>query len=288
MTAPGLYLSIDFEDFAHDLKRDLGLWDSGPLRTAALWRAYEVIEDFLKAHGGARVTFFCTGIIAEQLPDLIARIAADGHEIGCHYHFHDCIDRETPAAFGQNLARALRLLRAASGQPVAGFRAPKFRIDRMDTAQYGVLAAQVGYDSSYLCDHAGAVRDFAVRIGAPLDLLPVWSGRLRPGLPVTRLGGTYLKLYPEATARAMAARAQAGGMVPHVYLHPYEFLADGAFALSRAELAPLGPARAAFWWARQAQWHRIGNARLPGRLSRLIGALGLGGRLCDARGRLAV
>lgn len=288
MTAPGLYLSIDFEDFAHDLKRDLGLWTTGPLRATALWRAYAVIAAFLQAHGGARVTFFCTGIIAEQMPDLIARIAADGHEVGCHYHFHDRIDTQTAPEFSANLCQGLRALRAASGQTVSGFRAPRFQIDRQGTAQYALLAQQVAYDSSYLCAQAGAPRDFAARLQTPLRLLPVWSGRLRPGLPTTRLGGSYVKLLPEVTTRAMIAAAKAGGMVPHLYLHPYEFMSDGAFALSQAELAPLGPARAAFWQARQVQWHRIGNARLPGRLSRLIGELGLGGRLDEALDRLAV
>lgn len=287
MSAPGLYLSIDFEDFAHDLKRDLGLWQTGPLRAAALWRAYAGIERFLRAHGGARITFFCTGIIAEQMPDLIARIAADGHEIGCHYHYHDCIDRQTPAAFADHLATALAALRAASGQPVRGFRAPKFRIDRQGCAQYEVLARQVGYDSSYLCTHRSEARDFAARLSQPLALLPIWSGRIAPGLPRMRLGGSYAKLFPMAATERMIAAARAGGMVPHLYLHPYEFTADGDFALSPAELAPLGPGRAALWRARQMQWHRIGNADLPGRLSRLISALGLGGRLCDAQEVLA-
>ena len=288
MTAPGLYLSIDFEDFAHDLKRDLGLWETGPLRLEALTRAYDAIEGFLRAHGGARITFFCTGIIAEQAPGLIARIAADGHEIACHYHFHDCIDRQTPAAFDTMLARGLTALRAASGQPVTGFRAPKFRIDRVGQAQYAVLARHVGYDSSFLCDDPATARAFAARLGTPLALLPVWSGRPWRAAPRMRLGGSYMKLYPHRATEAMVAAAARAGMVPHVYLHPYEFLADGAFLISPAELAPLGRARAAWWVARQRQWHGPGNAALPARLSRLIGALGLGGRLDAALDRLAV
>ena len=47
-----MFLSIDFEDFSHDFKRELGVWDTGPLRVDALWRSYEKIDAFLKAHGG--------------------------------------------------------------------------------------------------------------------------------------------------------------------------------------------------------------------------------------------
>lgn len=273
-----LFLSIDFEDFSHDIGRDLGLWITRPLRAHALNRAYEAIEAFLQAHGGARATFFCTGLIAEQAPELVARIAADGHEIACHYHFHDCIDQETPQSFEANLRTALKHLRAASGQPVRGFRAPKFRINQETPEQYKMLAKHVDYDSSYLANTREAANAFAQHVGG-LKLLPIYSGKVVPKLPNLRLGGTYLKLFPAAITAKLIRQASAAGMHPHIYLHPYEFVSDASFSLSRAELAPLGPAKAAYWFARQQQWHRVGNRSLPRKLSRFAKEHGLGGRL---------
>jgi Polysaccharide deacetylase len=274
-----LFLSIDFEDFSHDLGRDLGLWKTRPLRLEALTRAYEAIECFLQAHGGARATFFCTGIIAEQTPGLIARIAAEGHEIACHYHFHDHIDEETPEAFEANLLTALKALRAASGQSVTGFRAPKFRIPQTSPAHYNILAQYVDYDSSFLAAHPHQAKAFAASLATPLKLLPVYAARPAALSPKMRLGGTYMKLFPRAATTRLIASSEAAGLPPHIYLHPYEFLSDGSFTLSRKELAPLGPAKAAYWRVRQAQWHTVGNRSLPQKLSHFALHHGLGGRL---------
>lgn len=277
-----IFLSIDFEDFSHDLGRDLGLWKTRPLRVNELTRAYDAIEAFLAAHGGARATFFCTGIIAERAPELIDRIASDGHEIACHYHFHDEIDRETPESFEANLETALRALRTASGQPVLGFRAPKFRIPQDAPEHYDRLARHVAYDSSYLCGARAAARAFHAQIAGDLALLPIFTdGRLR-------LGGTYLKLFPAAVARRLIAKADSAGMVPHIYLHPYEFIADGSFVLGAEELAPLGPAKALYWRARQVQWHSAGNRGLPRKLSGLVRNRALGGRLDENLALLSV
>jgi hypothetical protein len=49
-------------------------------------------------------------------------------------------------------------------------------------------------------------------------------------------------------------------------MHPYEFTSDGRFRLGWADFAPLGPAKQALWWARQAQWHNVGNGGLVDRL----------------------
>ncbi len=281
-----VFLSIDFEDFAHDLKRDLGLWDTGPLRVDALRRGYRAIADFLAEHCGlkcgAKATFFCTGIIAEQVPDLIAQIAADGHEVACHFHFHDCLDRLSLPQIEAQFLRAKAALSAASGQPVHGFRAPKFRIDTSHPDQYRLVERLFRYDSSFCGASQDDVAAFRARMGLTrLQVLPIYRGRVAPGLPPLRFGGSYLKLFPAAVGRRLLRDCASGGMVPHIYLHPYEFLTGGDFMLSPAELAPLGARRAAYWGLRQRQWHQVGNAGLQAKLAALAGGR-LGGRLIDA------
>lgn len=287
MSGP-IFLSIDFEDFAHDLKRDLGIWDSGPLRIDALWRAYEAIDGFLNDHG-ARATFFCTGVIADQAPDLIARIAADGHEIACHAHFHDILDRMDSRAVAAALARAKAALQDAANQTVHGFRAPKFRILKSDPVQYRVVEGLFAYDSSLTCASRSEAADFARRMGLEhLHLLPVCQARAVAGLPPLKLGGSYLKLFPRGVAERLIAGCRAAGMIPHIYLHPYEFMADGAFLLSAPELRGLPLRHRLYWQARQHQWHSLGNAGLDRKLRALTKDAPLGGRLIDHLERLAV
>ena len=105
-----MFLSIDFEDFHHDLKRSLGLVKSVRLRTKELWGKYEKINNFLKKYGegeGKFATFFCTGILGKKEPNLISQIASDGHEIACHYFFHEkFVLREEPNKFHNMLLKA--------------------------------------------------------------------------------------------------------------------------------------------------------------------------------------
>ncbi len=277
-----LLLSIDFEDFAHDTRRDLGLWDTGPLRIDALWRAYADIDAFLARHGGPNgrhATFFCTGVIADQAPDLIGKIAADGHEVACHYHFHDCLDTQSPATVDTMFGRAKDTLEAAAGAPVRGFRAPKFRIART-RAQYEVVERHFEYDSTFTTDNPNEIAAFKTSAGlSRLKILPIFHGRPYGRGPRLRLGGSFLKLFPLAVGRRLIAQARARDFTPHIYLHPYEFTATGDFRLSGKDLRPLGTGKSLYWQLRQNQWHKVGNRGLPEKLRRLIPESGLGGRL---------
>ncbi|MEX0340126.1 MAG: polysaccharide deacetylase family protein [Arenibacterium sp.] len=275
------FLSIDFEDFAHDLKRDLGLWETGPLRGDALWQCYEDIDTFLTRQG-VRATFFTTGIIASQLPDLVARMAQDGHEVACHYYFHDELRRQSLETVETNLRRAKRALQDASGQEVLGFRAPKFRIEKSTPDQYRAVERHFTYDSSLCVATPQDVSKFSRLMGLrTLKLLPIFSTAPLPGLPALKLGGSYMKLFPMTMTRRMVSLCRQAGKVAHVYLHPYEFATKGQFRLSASERAPLGGPKSRYWGLRQHQWHTIGNRSLAGRLQSLFSETGLGGRLCD-------
>ncbi|TRD22058.1 polysaccharide deacetylase family protein [Palleronia caenipelagi] len=288
MTGGGLFLSIDFEDFAHDLKRDLGLWDTGPLRLDALWRCYEIIDRFLAGYS-ARATFFCTGVIADQAPDLVRRIAADGHEVACHYHFHDEMDRQETSETARSLARAKAALETAANTPVLGFRAPKFRIRKDDPAQYREVERLFAYDSSLCVATKAEVTAFRGRMGlTSLHILPIYSAPPTRSFPALNLGGTYLKLFPRVLTDRLITGAEAEGMVPHIYLHPYEFASEGEFLLSRNELSGLGQRKAAYWRLRQHQWNTVGNRSLLTKLKKICDSRPPRGRLCDHLSELAV
>jgi hypothetical protein len=277
------WLSIDFEDIAHDFKREFGIPHSGALREDALRRGYAAIEEFCRKDlAGARLTFFTTGIVAEKCPDIVARIAADGHEIACHYFWHDPARDDPPEIFETNLARAIAALEAASGQKVLGFRAPRFSLRARDRAHFAVLDRLFSYDSSLTVADAAEAQGLRAATGVTrLALFPVLRRKAVPGLPPLRSGGAALKYAPAALTVKVLRAAAAAGLAPQLYLHPYEFMADGAFAFPISEMGDLALRKKLFLWARQTHCHVIGNAGVPAKLRRIAEAVEIAGRMRD-------
>ena len=186
--------SIDFEDYAHDYQRTLGA--SSPRRTPdALRKAYEMIDRF--AHdrlGGARLTFFTTGQVARDDPDIVRRIAGDGHEVACHSYEHDQIRHQERLAFRRDLERAVECLSTASGQFIRGFRAPDFSIDAHCAGwAYEELSRVFLYDSSHVAEHHDGTpgRPSVMRFpGSHLYELALYRHRIAPGVFIRVMGGT--------------------------------------------------------------------------------------------------
>jgi hypothetical protein len=280
---PKAYLSIDFEDIAHDFKREFAIPHDGTLRIEALWRAYEVIERFCREDaGGARLTFFTTGILADKCPEIVARIASDGHEIACHYYYHDMASADPPAAFEANLRRAVDALEDAGGQKVLGFRAPRFSLRPEDVAHFLVLEKLFAYDSSVTVASRGELAAFRAAASLQrLALVPVARQKVLPGLPPMRPGGAYLKLFPASVTLRGLRMAATAGLVPLLYLHPYEFVADRSFYFPMREMGDLALRRRLFLWARQTHCNVIGNRGLAGKLRRILEGVELGGPMRD-------
>ena len=64
----------------------------------ALKLGYKLINEFCNNKlDSKKITFFTTGTVAETFPELLQQIASDGHEIACHYHYHDCLLYTSPS-----------------------------------------------------------------------------------------------------------------------------------------------------------------------------------------------
>lgn len=70
-------------------------------------------------------TFFLVGSLAQRYPDIVRRIALEGHAVGHHSHSH--VDpRVTPSAvMRQDVHRSRRVLQDILGSPVRLYRPPK-------------------------------------------------------------------------------------------------------------------------------------------------------------------
>lgn len=75
---------------------------------------------------GTKATFFVTGMMAKQYPDLIQRIPKEGHELGCHGYTHERFDRMTEEEARIALKQATQVLRQFEKRLVS-FRAPNLQ-----------------------------------------------------------------------------------------------------------------------------------------------------------------
>lgn len=225
-------LSIDVEEhfqvsaFAGVVPRES--WESEPSRVEA---ATERLLGLLDEHE-VRATFFVLGWIAERHAALVRRIAAAGHEVGCHGYDHALVYDLEPHAFRREVERAKRVLEDAAGQPVCGFRAASFSITRASLWATDVLAeCGFTYDSSIF-----PVRHDRYGIpGAPRGIhrLETPAGRAIVEVPPATLriaglvlpvgGGGYLRHYPLWLTRWALGRLNRVERMPAVvYLHPWE------------------------------------------------------------------
>ena len=150
------------------------------------------------------------GPVARHYPDLIRRIAREGHELGCHGWSHDLVYEMTPERFREETQRASAAISDVTAQPVTAYRAAYFSITARSLWALDILA-ELGFqcDSSIFPVHNWryGIPDFdlAPRIvktaSGPICEIPIsvrQVGKMR--LPVT--GGAYFRLYPYFVSRA--------------------------------------------------------------------------------------
>ena len=267
-----MLLSIDFEDYYHDISRKLNLKNKGFLKVDALYEKYEGINNFLKKYSneeGNKITFFCTGIIAKKVPELIHQIASDGHEIACHYFYHDFVSNEKSDTLRKMLWEARESLEKASGKTVRGFRAPYFAINKSNSIQYKIIEEVFDYDSSFCCSNLNQLTTFQKKMElTTLRLIPLYAKYIFR--TPFRLGGTYLKIFPYIYSKMLVKDAKKLGFSPHIYIHPYEFDISEEFKIPLIELKKLGYKKALYYSLRQYQRLFFRNKKLKAKLKKLI------------------
>lgn len=243
---PTLLLSVDYEDWHQLVRRRVGAsnWqEAGP----ALARQTDALLALLdELH--ARATFFVLGMAARAHPELLDRIVAAGHEIGCHGDAHLPVHTQTPYEFGADLRAARATIEDLTRRTPIGYRAPAFSITKASQWAYGVLAQEgFGYDASQ--HDSPALRDRAVlsslgphRLepdGAAAGLweFPIAVWRTGPGggtrIPVG--GASYWQGLP--TPMILRGLSEAGPFAG-LYLHPNELDPEPLQALLPSDATP--------------------------------------------------
>ena len=257
-----LYFSVDLEDFTFDVHRSLGL--EPKVNFKALDKCYERINSFAEDHfNSKKITFFTTGTVALTYPKLLKRIADDGHEIACHYHFHDLMYQHSLQEVESNIVLAREAIKAACGEYPTGFRAPAFSIEQNRGDVYLLLSKYFKYDSSYvLHDHEIKNGAFKENIPFKIDGFQEFPIITKPWLRKFNLksGGTFFRLFNTRNIIGVLNKSLEHGFIPLIYLHPYDFLSEYEFKVSlKTYISPQNPIKGIYKYLRQFQWLGLGN-----------------------------
>jgi peptidoglycan-N-acetylglucosamine deacetylase len=123
-------------------------------------------------------TFFVTGEIALEYPDIVRSLITQGHELGCHGFAHGdftSIDRQSA---GLDIKHSLEILRQFA--PVYSFRAPYLKfpqayLDLLEKAGLLVDSSQAKYKPTYLKkSQPTTLRRMPASITSSVLRLPSW------------------------------------------------------------------------------------------------------------------
>ena len=269
----GSFLTLDLEDFSHDLSRSLKLKNL-KTRFPAIKKATDRFLDIVATQKGSKnSTVFTTAQVARDHPELIYNLSSQGNEIGCHGFFHDNIFSMEKGEFGKSLDLAIDVISKASEQEVLGFRAPKFSIRPNDIWAYEEISKRFKYDSSYIKseDDINPNQSFEMNFeNSKLIELPVFSSKILNFFPFKIIGGTYLKLLPLQRILKEMSKLSTKKIIPIIYIHPYELLWEDEFWLSQKDLKEIDLVKNLYWQIRQNQWLKFGNKSLVRKLKIIL------------------
>ena len=214
-----------------------------PLAASGEWRVRSNIEKLLTlfAEYKVRATFFVLGCVAEALPGLVSRIAADGHEIASHGYSHTMVTELDPGRFRDELRLTREILERQSGQNTVGFRAPQWSLSIATPWAFEILHEE-GYQYDSSCNPLPLVGNPAgpripykvnVKKGALWEIPPMVTRSMFGNLPTG--GGWGLRVFPRRIIRNTIREMNSEGAPAVLFLHPRELDPSGP----RLRLKPL-------------------------------------------------
>lgn len=221
-------ISIDFELFRHTPAYRNA---EGTSHDAMIGiDAWPFLRDLFEEYN-VTTTFFVVGEIAEEHPELLAEMATYDHEIGSHTTTHRLLSDLEEEIQITEIKRSKAIIEAASGQEVAGFRAPAFDLPtgilkRLEETGYR-------YDSSviparsipgwYGGEYNKKVPFSASEIDPTITKLDEVPVSVMPKLRLP-LSGAWTRLlgrkYTQWGMKYIANR----GEIPLLYFHPWELV----------------------------------------------------------------
>jgi polysaccharide deacetylase family protein (PEP-CTERM system associated) len=223
-------LSIDWEDFGQLLGRDRSGVLTEPL-PVTIDRQTDIMLEMLD-ESGKKATFFILGMLARHRPDLVKKIAAEGHEIGLHGQYHINMRKLDRQQTYDDINESKKLVNDIIGGPVYGYRAPYFSVDESNYYVLEVLA-DLGllYDSSIfpiklkrygIANFNKKDALYELPNGKQIVELPLTVAPFR-GKDIPIAGGGYIRAFPKFFLKRMFRKLDENEQNVMLYMHPYEF-----------------------------------------------------------------
>ena len=219
-------LTFDIEDWYNCdfLSQDFN-WDKYEVRI------YDSVDKILNelARHKLKATFFCLGWLAEKHPDIIRRIYAHGHQIGCHSYQHELAHRFDKEGFRADTLKAKQLIENVIGESITCFRAPGFSITEKNLWALEVIS-ELGFNydcSIFPAQHEyGGLSSFG---DAEPVLIKLPNGNFIKEFPmsikkicgkkVVYSGGGFFRIFPYSLIKLWASQAS----YLMTYFHPRDF-----------------------------------------------------------------
>lgn len=221
-------MTIDVEDYFHvaafekNIRRDD--WALMPLRVEQSTDTLLALLDEMNV----KATFFTLGWVADRVPELVKRIAKNGHEVASHGYMHGKATDQTREEFRQDVDRSKKLLEDLTGQPIIGYRAPSFSVNDTNKWVFDELK-DLGFlysSSTYPVKHDLYGVPHWPRFKYVMDngLIEIPMTTLHMGSRnVPMSGGGYFRLYPYVVSRMLYRKFHRAENQPGIfYMHPWE------------------------------------------------------------------
>lgn len=183
-----------------------------------------------------KATFFILGCIAEKYPDIVKKIAKEGHDVASHGYAHELAYKQTYHEFKAIVKKSVDILEQLTGVSVIGYRAPSWSITesnlhylealediglKYDASIFPVKTFLYGFPSAPTIIHKPRVNGRELGIyEVPMSVIKV------SGKNIGYSGGFYFRLFPKFIIKFAIKSANRQGRSSIVYLHPREIDAN--------------------------------------------------------------
>jgi polysaccharide deacetylase family protein (PEP-CTERM system associated) len=266
-------ITIDLEDW-HSLvhRRLTGVL---PPPSINVFRQVDRVLQVLGQHQ-TKATFFVLGTLAENHPELVKKVAEQGHEIASHGYSHLPISKLSPNEFHNETKKSKILLEDITGKLVSGYRAAEFSIIRQTLWALEILA-ELGfaYDSSIfpmyhrrygINNFPKTVQRFELSHNLKIVEIPLSTFSIGK-FNWSFAGGGYFRLTPLGLIRNMITNQNTEHLPVVSYFHPYEFDRNRLNTLDVFQ--PRTP-KEWLWCLRTNLHQNLGRSTVPDKVTALL------------------